>query len=213
MNIMKRNTTKTVTEGGNKMEGILYMIETMKKRMIICSIAILIVCLWATASFASWSQWIYENGVYGATTYSITKIEVFRLDGTSGLENPGMSNFTAGSWTVQMPNTNYVVATNAEAGISNFNWLFSFTGTSSDSLHLAYLAYTNTGEVFGSYLDRNYGSSNWTFPMISTTALTSTQFDNTVYNRNASSVPLPPAVFLFGGGLFGLAALRKKIKA
>jgi hypothetical protein len=190
------------------MEGILYMIETTKKKMVIYSVAVLIVCFWATTSFASWSQWINENGIYGTTTYNITKIEVFRLDGTSGLENPGMSNFTAGSWTAQMPNTNYVVATNATAGISNFNWLFSFTGTSSDSLHLAYLVYTDTNQVFGSYLDRNYGSSNWNFPTIQNLVI-----NDPVYNRTASSVPLPPAVFLFSGGLFGLVALRKKIKA
>jgi hypothetical protein len=214
MNIMKRNTKKNVTEGGNKMEGILYMTEIMKRKMMICSMAILIVCLWATASLASWSQWITENGIYGATTYNITKFEVFKLAGTSGLENPGMSNFTAGSWTVDMPNSNYVVATNTKTDISNVTWLFSFTGTSSDSLHLAYLAYTSTGQVFGSYLDFNYGgTSNWSFPMISNSPLELSQFDNTVYNRNASSVPLPPAVFLFGGGLFGLVALRKKIKA
>ena len=75
--------------------------------------AILIICLWATASFASWSVVFNENGVYGGVTYNITKIEVFKLAGTSGLESPGMSNFTAGSWTVKMPNANYVVATNA----------------------------------------------------------------------------------------------------
>lgn len=201
----------TILKGGNNMETILPTVGIWKK-MIICFMAVLFVSFLATASFASWSQSINENGIYGATTYNITKFEVFKLAGTSGLETPGMSNFTAGSWTVQMPNTNYVVATNATAGISNVTWLFSFTGTSSDSLHLAYLVYTSTGQVFGSYLDRNYGSSNWSFPMISNSPLTLSQINNPVYNRNASSVPIPPAVFLFSGGLFGLAALRKKIK-
>jgi hypothetical protein len=202
---MKSNTIKTFTERRNQMEGISYMTEIMKKKIIICFMTILIICLWATVSFASWSVGFGENGVYGGTTYSITKVEVFMLDGTSGLEGPGMSNFTAGTWTVNMPNSNYVVATNA--GISNFNWLFSFTGASSDSLQLAYLAYTSTGQVFGCYLNYNYGTSSWTFPTID-------NFDpnDPIYNRSNSSVPLPPAVFLFSGGLFSLVALRKKIK-
>ena len=195
---------KTFTERRNQMEGILYMIETTKKKIIICSMAIFIICLWATALFASWSVGFGENGIYGGTTYSITKVEVFKLDGTSGLEGHGMSNFTAGTWTVQMPNTNYVVATNA--GVSNFNWLFSFLGTPTDSLHLAYLVYTSTGEVFGSYIDYNYGgNSNWSIPEIP-------DVNPNIYDRNDSPVPLPPAVFLFSGGLFSLVALRKKIK-
>ena len=166
---------------------------------------ILIVCLWVTASFGSWSVGFGENGLYNGMTYSITKVEVFKLDGTSGLENPGMSNFTAGSWTVQMPNTNYVVATNA--GISNFSWLFSFTGTSSDSLHLAYMVYTSTNDVFGSYINFNYGSSGWSIPEIP-----DFNPNNPDYDRTASSVPVPPAIFLFSGGLFSLVALRKKIR-
>jgi hypothetical protein len=204
---MKSTMIKTFTKRRNQMEGILYMIETTKKKIIICFMAVLIICLWATASFASWSTGFGENGVYGGTTYSITKVEVFMLDGTSGLEGPGMSNFTAGTWTVNMPNANYVVATNA--GISNFNWLFSFLGTTTDSLHLAYLVYTSTGEVFGSYIDYNYGGTpNWSIPEI-----LNVNPNDPIYNRTNSSVPIPPAVFLFSGGLFSLVALRKKIKA
>jgi hypothetical protein len=213
MNIMKRNTTKTVTEGGNKMEGILYMIETMKKRMIICSIAILIVCLWATASFASWSQSFNENGIYGSTTYNITKIEVFQLSGNRNFESPGAGAFSASSWTVQMPNANYVLATNAATNTSNFNWLLYFTGNRTGSkLDLAYLAYTSSGQVFGTYLNRSNTNNTWTYPMISNTALTLSQINDTRFNRTGAAVPIPPAVFLFSGGLFGLMALRKRIK-
>jgi hypothetical protein len=194
------------------MEGTLNMTETMKRKMIICSMAVLFVCFSATASFASWSQSFNENGIYGLTTYNITKIEVFKLTGTSDLENPGMGSFTAGSWTVQMPNTNYVVATNATADISNFNWLFSFTGTSADSVHLAYLVYTSDGKVFGTSLDY-YGASTWSYPMISDTPLTESQIKNPAYNRSSSAVPLPPAVFLFGTGLLSLVGLRKQLKA
>ncbi len=165
--------------------------------------AILIVLLWAAISFGSWSTGFGENGIYGGVTYNIENIEVFDLGGTSDFEAPGMYNFTAGSWTVQMPNTKYVLATNATP-ISTFNWFFSFTGTSADTLHLAYLAYASTGEIFGTYID--YSGSTWTVPTIPS-------FDpnDPVYDRTASSVPLPPAVFLFSGGLLSLVALRKKI--
>lgn len=186
------------------MEGTLYLTEIVRKKIVISSIIILIICFWATASFGSWSTGFGENGFYNFTTYNITKIEVFDLGGTSTFETPGMSGFTAGSWTVQLPNTKYVLATNATPGISNFNWFFSFTGTSSDSLHLAYLAYTDGGLVFGSYIDYNYGSSGWSIPTIA-------DLDPADYDRTASSVPLPPAVFLFSGGLLSLVALRKKI--
>lgn len=170
--------------------------------------AILIVCLWITISFASWSQEFSEDGKYNGKTYSITKIEVFNLDGTSDFENPGMSDFSSGLWTVTMPNVDYTLATNT-SGESSFDWLLSFTGTSSDSLHLAYLVYTSTGQVFGTYLDYNYsvGASKW-----KTTTIKNLDVDDPIYNRSASTVPLPPAVYLFSGGLLGLAFLRKKIR-
>jgi hypothetical protein len=199
----------------NSMGSIMETTKISKKKTVTCLMAVLCIFLWAGASFASWSQTFSEDGLYDTKTYKITKIEVFKLDGTSGLENPGMSNFTGSTWTVAMPNTNYVVATNTKGGgTNNFSWLFSFTGASSDSLHLAYLAYTNSGKVFGQYIDYNYGSTpNWSFPMISNKALTISQIDNPAYNRSSSAVPLPPAVFLFGTGLLSLVGLRKKLKA
>lgn len=156
-----------------------------------------------TIAFADWSQEFNENGIYNGTTYSITKIEVFKLAGTSDLASPGMSNFTAGTWTTQMPNSTYAVATNA--GVSNFNWLFTFTGTSSSSISLNYLAYTSTGQVFGTALNFNYsGTSGWSTPDI-----TNVDVNNPVYNR--SPVPVPPTVLLLGAGLIGVTVLRKRI--
>jgi len=182
------------------------------KKMIVCSVAILFVCFSATASFASWSQGFSENGLYNGTTYSITKIEVFKLSGNRDLADPGAGNFSPGSWTVQKPNTDYVLATNTATNTSNFNWLFYFTGNQNGSkLELAYLAYTTTGSVFGSYLNLN--KNTWTNPMISNTALTASQINDPRFNRTGAAVPIPPAVFLFGTGLLGLAGLRKKIKA
>jgi len=190
------------------MKGILRITRLPGRRAATLILAIIFVCLFSTASFASWTQSISEDGVYNGTTYLINKIEVFKLDGTSGFASPGMSNFSAGTWTVQMPNTSYVVATNVTTGINNFNWLFSFTGSSTDSLHLAYLAYTTTGQVFGSYLNYNYGgSSTWNFPTI-----TNLNVNDPTYNRTPSSVPIPPAVFLFSIGLLSLVGLRKKFK-
>jgi len=200
-------TKSTIIDGENSMRGILKTAGIPRKKMVACLVAVLFTCLWATASFASWSQGFNENGIYNGTTYNITKIEVFKLDGTSGLESPGMSNFTAGTWTVQMPNTNYAVATNATPGISNFNWLFTFTGTSSSSISLAYLAYTSTGQVFGTNLNFS-GTSGWSYPEIP-----NVDVNNPVYNRAPSSVPIPPAALLFGTSLLSLVGLRKKLKA
>ena len=176
------------------------------KNLTVCLMAALFTCLFATASFADWSQWFNENGIYPGGTYNITKLEVFKLDGNSNLASPGMSNFTAGSWTTQMPNSNYVIATNVPAGTSNFNWLFTFTGTSSDSISLAYLAYTSTNKVFGQNLYFNYGgTSGWSYPVIS-------NLNVSAYNRT-SSVPIPAAVYLLGAGLLGIVGLRRKLTA
>ena len=114
-------------EGSNSMGAILHT-AGISKKMIICFVAVLFVFFSATASFASWSQGFSENGVYGTTTYNITKIEVFKLSGNRNFESPGAGAFSAGSWTVQMPNTDYVLATNAATNTSNFNWLLYFTG-------------------------------------------------------------------------------------
>ncbi|MBA3037597.1 MAG: hypothetical protein FP814_14030 [Desulfobacterium sp.] len=187
------------------MIGTLQTTEIRKQKIAICLMVVfLLTCLCATASFASWSQGFSENGIYDSQTYRITGIEVFKLGGTSSLESPGMSNFSAGTtWTVDMPNSNYVLATNSTP-ISNFSWLFSFTGTSSDSLHLAYLAYASTGEVFGSYLDFNSGS--WSIPTIS-----DLNTNDEAFNRSTpSAVPIPPSVFMLGTGLLCLVGLRRK---
>jgi hypothetical protein len=212
---MKTTMTKlkpTTMEGSNSM-GTIVQIAGISKKMIICFVAVLFVFFSATASFASWSQAFSENGVYGTTTYNITKIEVFKLSGKTDFESPGAGAFSAGSWTVQMPNTDYVLATNAATNTSNFNWLMYFTGNSRGSkLELAYLAYTSSGEVFGTYLNRSNTSNTWSYPMISSTALTLAQINDSRFNRTGAAVPIPPAVFLFSGGLFGLMALRKRIK-
>jgi hypothetical protein len=202
----------TIIERGNDMRGIIQKARIPKKRMVICLMAVLFTFLWAGVSFASWSQGFSENGLYDGTVYSITKIEVFDLGGNRDFESPGMGNFSAGSWTVQMPNTNYVLATNASTNTSNFNWLFYFDKNQNGSrLDLAYLAYTSSGQVFGTYLNRN--SNTWTYPVISNTPLTLSQINDPRFDRTGAAVPIPPAVFLFSGGLLSLVALRKKIKA
>jgi hypothetical protein len=209
---MKTTVTKpktTIIGRRNIMRGIIQASGIPKSKLAMCLMAILFTCLWADISFASWSQLFTEDGVYDTKTYKIIKIEVFKLDGTSGFENPGMSSFSKNPWTVDMPNDNYIIATNTKAGgTNNFNWIFSFTGTSTDSLHLAYLAYTNSNKVFGQYIDFNYGSKpSWSFPTIQ-----NLNINNPAYNRSsASSVPIPPAVYMFGAGLLSLVGLRKKI--
>lgn len=181
--------------------------------MVIFLMTVLFTCLWAGVSFASWSQGFSENGLYDGTTYSITKIEVFKLSGNRDFESPGMGNFSAGSWTVQMPNANYVLSTNTSTNTSNFSWLLYFTkGQGGSKLDLAYLAYTSDGQVFGTYLNRSNNNA-WTYPVISNTALTVSQINDPRFDRTGAAVPIPPAVFLFSGGLLSLVALRKKIKA
>lgn len=182
------------------MKRILNRPEIMIQKMVICFIAVSLICLWSTSSFASWSQLFSENGVYDGKDYDIIGIEVFKMDGTSDFEGPGMSNFSPGIWTVERPNSDYVAATN-NSGISDFEWLISFTGTPSDSIKIAYLAYTSKGKVFGSYLD--YSSGSWSYETIS-------KPKKLTFDRTASAVPIPSTVFLFGAGLLGFVGIRRK---
>jgi hypothetical protein len=189
------------------MKRVLNKTKTMEKKITICSIAILVVCFWATASFAAFSRGFSENGIYGGTQYGITKIEIFNLDTSNrDFASPGAGNFSAGSWTVQMPNTDWLLVTNATPGGTNsFDWTLYLRGNSNGAkLNLAYLAYTTTGDVYGTYINLNKGS--WAYPTITNLNVNDPRFD-----RTGAPVPIPPAVFLFGGGLVGLMALRKKI--
>jgi hypothetical protein len=202
-----------VMEGSDSMGAIRHTAGIAKK-VIICTVAILFVSFSAAASFASWSQGFSEAGLYDGTAYNITKIEVFKLSGNRNFESPGAAGFSAGSWTVQKPNTDYILATNAATNTTSFNWILYFTGnTNGSKLELAYLAYTSSGQVFGTYLNRSNKNNTWTYPMISNTPLTLSQINDSRFDRTGAAVPIPPAVFLFSGGLFGLMALRKKIKA
>ncbi|MBU1052217.1 MAG: PEP-CTERM sorting domain-containing protein [Proteobacteria bacterium] len=181
------------------MKKILNRTEIRMQKTVICFISVLLICLWSTSLFASWSQEFNENGVYGGKSYKITGIEVFKINGTSDFEGTGMSNFSPGTWTVERPNSDYVVATNIK-GIRDFTWLFSFTGTTEDTLELAYLAYTSTGKVFGSYL--NFDSGDWSYPTLS-------NLDELTFNRTTSAVPIPSTVFLFGAGLLGFVGILR----
>lgn len=189
------------------METILIISEETKKKMLIYVMALTAICLWASVSFADFSKTLHENGEYNGAVYNITKVEIFNLDGSNrDFSNPGIGNFSAGSWTVQMPNADWILATNTMTGTSAFYFTLFFTKNDSGSkLDLAYLAYTSTGEVFGTYLKRN--SNSWSFPVI-----TNLNINDPAFNRTGAPVPLPPAVYLFSGGLLGLAFLRKKIR-
>jgi hypothetical protein len=211
---MERKTTKTkssINDGKIRMKRKLEMTGKTNGTAI-CLVAVLFTCLWATASFANFSQAFSENGIYEGTQTSITKIEIFDLS-TSNRDFASpvpAGNFSAGSWTVQLPNTDMVLATNATPGGTNsFNWTLYFTGQANGAVvNVAYLAYTSTGKVYGTNINLNGGS--WTYPTISDMPLTLSQINNPSYNRTGAPVPIPPTVFLFGGGLVSLVALRKK---
>ena len=204
-----------IMEGRNKMGGILHITETYEKKMIICFMAVLFVCFSATASFASWSQGFSENGIYGSTTYSITKIEVFKLSGNRELwKVPVWAIFQQvhGQYRCPIPIMWWLPMQQQIPAIST-GFCPSRETVVGSKLELAYLAYTSTGEVFGTYLNGSNTNNTWSYPMISNTPLTLSQINDPRFNRTGSSVPIPPAVFLFSGGLFGLVGITKKNKS
>jgi hypothetical protein len=190
-----------------EMKIILNITKIMEKKITICSMAILVVCLWATASFAAFSRGFSEDGIYNGTQYGIVKIEIFNLStSTRNFASPGAGNFSTGSWTVQMPNPSWVLATNATPGGTNsFDWTLFFAGNSNKAVvNLAYLAYTSTGEVYGTYINFNKGS--WSYTIIANPDINDPRF-----NRTGAPVPVPPTVFLLGAGLIGMAVMRKRV--
>ena len=159
----------------------------------------------ATASFANFSCTFSEDGIYNGTQYNIVKIEIFNLSASNrDFANPGAGNFSAGSWTVQMPNIDWMLATNATpGGTQSFSWTDYLTGLQNGAvLELAYLAYTSTGEVYGTYI--NFNNGTWTYSTFSPVDINDPRFNRTI-------TPVPPTVFLLGAGLIGMAVLRKRV--
>jgi hypothetical protein len=189
------------------MKSVLNITKATEKKLTVCSIAILVVCLWATASFAAFSRGFSEDGTYNGTQYNIVKIEIFNLSASNrDFASPGAGGFSAGTWTVQMYNIDWVLATNATpGGTSSFSWTDYFAGAQNGAvLELAYLAYTSTGEVYGTYI--NFKNGKWTYSTISPLDINDPRF-----NRTGAPTPVPPTVFLLGAGLIGMAVLRKRV--
>ena len=182
---------------------------TAKKAMIICFMAFLFFSLCATTSFATFSMQFSEDGVYNGTSYNITRIEIFDLGGNRDFTSPGLNNFSAGTWTVNMPSINYVTAVNTTpGGTGSFEWTLWLTGAQRNAkLDLAYLVYTSTGDVYGTYINLNKGT--WTFPTISPFDPNDPRF--VTLRGGLAPVPVPPTVFLLGAGLIGVAVLRKRV--
>lgn len=170
---------------------------------------ILFVFFCANTSFADFSHVFSEDGIYNDTQYNIIKVEFFDLGGNKNYAIPGASDFSAGIWTVQMPSANYVVATDSTpGGTSSFDWTLWFTGSEKNAkLDLAYLAFTDTGEIYGTYIKLNKGT--WTYPVISPFDPNDPRFV-ALRGGTVPVVPIPPSASLLGGGLIGLAALRRK---
>ncbi|HVN96695.1 MAG TPA: PEP-CTERM sorting domain-containing protein [Syntrophorhabdaceae bacterium] len=207
---MKHEPTYT-REIESGVTGILKTAGSPGTRIIICLVAVLFVCLTAATSFASWSVQFSQDQVWGNHSDKLDKIEIFDVSSTGGnMENPGMGQFSKGSWTVDMPNSNYSVAT--ESGVNNFSWNVYLSGTStsptSNPITLAALAYIkNQGGYYGTWMTYTASTQTWTFATIQNLNLNDPRF-----NRTASAVPVPSTVLLLVTGFLSLAGLRKKLK-
>ena len=82
---------------------------------------------------------------------------------------------------------------------------YFFAGNSNRAVvNLAYLAYTSTGEVYGTYI--NFNNGTWSYTIIANPDINDPRF-----NRTGAPTPVPPTVFLLGAGLIGMAVLRKRV--
>lgn len=151
-----------------------------------------------------------NNGALTLTGTMDSSLEVFTLD-ISDLEN-------AYSLTVDKVNADATVLVNITGtGMSKdySNISFDFYGINSMILYNFYEADSLTfGSIEGSVLAASaavdFNSGNIDGQMIAASVNGQGEFHNVAFQGNLSAVPLPCSLWLLGGGLLGLAGLRRR---
>ena len=148
---------------------------------------------------ASWSQGLYENGLYGspATQYNFTKYEGFIVSDPAKTEWEG---FVPGnsSWTSTLVSPTYSFMTGPAVSDLNFTALFS--GDKYDGFAWDVVVWDGANIVGGG---RVTGGNSISFQEFSVNTLLTS-------NYNRSAVPVPGSYLLFASGLIGLVGIQRK---
>jgi len=150
-----------------------------------------------TASFASADLYLAAQGSPGALSVSLFSdaggAPGTLLSSLVGPTNPGAAGSYAYSGTTPL-------------SMGNTYWIVASTGTYDDSVNM-YLWYV------GTVGDPNYVNTMWRRPPDGYVDwATSGIVQPAAFQVNASAVPLPAALLLFGPGLAGLAAITRRLK-
>lgn len=170
----------------------------------------------------SWSQAWFENGFYTwdaprPIRRTFDKFEGFIFNNRSYTQwevPSGFTSISAPGWTSGIVNPSYVVATGS--GVSSMYFTTLFTGNVYDGFEWRNIVWSGSDivgaqrTVYDATPDRSYSQGltgagySWYFEELSPGTM------GTGYDR--TPVPLPGAVWLFGSGLAGLAAARRKYR-
>jgi hypothetical protein len=176
---------------------MIIMGENMKKLAVLLAVIVMF-CLPGMASAYLFNFDYSGTGVTASGTFTADSISsgVYLITGISGVRNnQNITSFvTGGSTPFQYKDTlidNVLIMPNNPAFLSNTNSSgFDFGTISGDEFN----PYYSGGKYYEWKIDGG--------PSI----------ELTTFNVTASSVPIPPTVYLLGAGLLGLVGLRRKFR-
>jgi len=190
--------------------------EYMKRILLTAALSVLMTfaCMPSIVS-ADWSISFGDDGGDPGhnSHYNFDRVDFFIPSVNSGITwaGSGVSNFSLPGWTVPIQIPTYVQATNTLTPASILFWTLSFTGSSAPSnFILDYVVYAANSPVYGITMSIPNGNINFNQAPLGQSGWT-TMSSSQLATYSNSAVPVPSAILLFGTGLVGIAALRKRI--
>jgi hypothetical protein len=157
-----------------------------------------------THALASWSQSLYENGLYGdpAVHYDFTKYEGFIVSDPAQTQWEDFIPADSG-WTSTIVNPTYAVMEGPAVAGLNFTTFFS--GNYYPGFAWDVVVWSGNQIIGGGRLS---GGSSLSFDEYD---VTDSSVVSMLSSYNRSPVPIPSAAWLFGAGLIGFIGARRRL--